>query len=1214
MEVISLSSTNFIGLSAIYASDKNIKFNQNIIYTEQGIDLPKSAVFSDINDNTTNNFSSLFLTKQQPLTSVAYIENLPPIVDSGFTSYLAVYGTGGISDISRFMVVQEPDPTTSIAAVSMSGINALIDNRYFFTIVFESDTLCKIEHVVDGIARYLTADNYGQLFFAFDTNTDSLQEASPQLFYYTYDREYNYIVFGKDYSNIAWYLAYNPTANNLTLVQAVTGSDTVPYPQESIFTCITRSVEPNDTLLVDPWVSYNPDFFTNTQNILPEKSVNDVNSNLLINSEYLQQTNNTISVNALSLKNTNTPENLQSRNNPFQSNKSPYFVENDVEFRDYKKLYTGSNQTLGNDNITLGYESYTTNIILPKDKISYFHIPQTLFPFSQLNINDSGLIEAGAIAGDHPVKSDKIFKKQASAKYTSPFGTSSDEDNGMYLCSWLSGGANPTNKPLWVDRYYNPSKITFINALTSRTLKAISYNTVFDSLVQQVGYIPDTDEVFDKPSDLIFEPGTYYAYHHYGPKDVANYIQTLQNVLVEKGITKYFYTDSSINYADASSLNEYIFNGQQYGMTNSLSGIQESNQFTLIFDMYNSDWSKPFANQIIGNFQDDGFGLFNENLITPTLFVNTASSTDILNTDFYKIKTVNYPAIPLAHIRTGTTNNYNVVCSDGYLRQYTSDDILLRQTFSPFLTNILGYTNTDSTGYILCSAAPASFLFPVDLKTNTIQQALPTNTVAYFAPGAGSLNTNLANTINYYNSAFYFTPGTISRRVNDTLYYLADKNTSIIEWSDITTAGTTVKTLTSFKYGNQNGYIIDFNIDFDGNIWILSNQNTYYKYTQDRAFLLSGTLTSNTSSVRMFGLSGNGKVTSFSLPYSGSNSPYDYNVITQTNKQLQPVFDYTINNNNIVFTSPPVSGVNYTVQTTLYQDTFKNYKINFISEFTNGIYNTDAIVARTGYLTQYNTLTSNTCQAYQFVLIDTYGGVLSSTFYTTPTANLVLTNSNYLRGYVQDTYPAANLNAKVTTINLFNESDTQTSELIFNLSALDPGYHNFAIRFDAYHGYFTMFVDGRQVQNVQFTPRKYKFSNLLYRPFVIGSSSLNNSKPLFEYIKKNAFLAENIKIKNFYLYDTPLNDCDIMMHARNNMTIQDLYFDMPCGRRNYLEEIERYFKANIPGIKSTQYNIIIRNTGITDTSLRAALEDRINLVLKNSAPAYAKLNKIKWVN
>jgi hypothetical protein len=80
------------------------------------------------------------------------------------------------------------------------------------------------------------------------------------------------------------------------------------------------------------------------------------------------------------------------------------------------------------------------------------------------------------------------------------------------------------------------------------------------------------------------------------------------------------------------------------------------------------------------------------------------------------------------------------------------------------------------------------------------------------------------------------------------------------------------------------------------------------------------------------------------------------------------------------------------------------------------------------------------------------------------------------------------------------------------------------------------------------------------------------------------------------------------------MQIKDIEFDLASGRRNYVEEIERYFKFNIPGSKSAVYNLILRNSGIVDPALRSALEQRILLQLQKLAPAYARINKIKWSN
>jgi hypothetical protein len=159
-----------------------------------------------------------------------------------------------------------------------------------------------------------------------------------------------------------------------------------------------------------------------------------------------------------------------------------------------------------------------------------------------------------------------------------------------------------------------------------------------------------------------------------------------------------------------------------------------------------------------------------------------------------------------------------------------------------------------------------------------------------------------------------------------------------------------------------------------------------------------------------------------------------------------------------------------------------------------------------------------------------------------------------------------------------------------------------------------LIVDGQQQGMDTFAPRKYRFSNLINRPFFIGASIYSSTIPLFEYLDTTAYLAEGIMIKNFNLYSKPLNTFDINFLAKQGMQIKDIEFDLASGRRNYVEEIERYFKFNIPGSKSAVYNLILRNSGIVDPALRSALEQRILLQLQKLAPAYARINKIKWSN
>jgi len=158
-------------------------------------------------------------------------------------------------------------------------------------------------------------------------------------------------------------------------------------------------------------------------------------------------------------------------------------------------------------------------------------------------------------------------------------------------------------------------------------------------------------------------------------------------------------------------------------------------------------------------------------------------------------------------------------------------------------------------------------------------------------------------------------------------------------------------------------------------------------------------------------------------------------------------------------------------------------------------------------------------------------------------------------------------------------------------------------------------IDGHVVQQQTFQPRKYQFSDLITRPFFIGTCPYTNSIPIFEYIKNNSFNTRHVKMKNFYLYSTPINYFDIAFHSKADRdNIQDIVFNVACGKRNYIEEIERYFKFTLPGHKSTVMNVVLRNSGIFNRDLQLEIEKRILLVLKNSVPAYVKINSIKWSN
>ena len=1180
MEVVSLSSANFIGLTSTYVDDTTFKIKQNIFYTEDGLEIPYTTAFTQLNDNTINNFSNLFLTNDKELAGSTYIQNLDKLQDEGFSTYLAANALLTIDDTSKFLVVQEPDIDRETAQCAMTGTYQNINNTYMFDIEFIGDKLCKISHENENIVRYLTVDYLGNLIFAKDGKYDYLGDRSPQIFYYIYNRNTDYIVFLKNINDIVKYIAYDPNqpVPTITLSDPITGSD-LPYQNRAVFKCIPRSEAPNDTKLVDSWVSYKKDFKTNSMTVNDARSYESVAGNLLFNNEFYTVTGSEMAVNILSLKNTSTPENLQSRSNPFQASRSPLFTEKDVVSRSYKKLFTGSNQRYGNDNITLGYDTYTTDIVLPADTITYFHIPNNIYPYVQLNVNDSGLIEAGAIASDHPLKSDKIFKKTSTFKNTSPYGYASNEASGNFLCSWLSGNWNVNSKPIWVDRYYNPQQISFFAALTSNTFQAIQYKTQQECLFESVDAILKDVDVFDKPSDLVFEPGTYYAYHHYGAKDIKKYINSLDMFLVQKDLDNYVdLSDAPVTLYESTS-GIYTFDGKKYASTSSLSAIQETGQFTIAFNASTSDWSLPFGSQIVGNYTTDGFGIFNQNVTTPTLLATTLTGMFILNTDLKRLKTVYYDSEISALIRHENITDYYIVFKDGSVNRYNgADSVEKRVIGSDLLTNVIDSDYTKSSAYLLCSATPTTnrvvqILLPslgygdiTAVQTENNNLIFPFDSQANFFPLQQSVASLLSRSksINYYNGKFYFTPGSVARRVDNQLYYLKNGDT-IAKWDDIELSTATAVT-TAFKslIGIQ-----DFNIDFDNNIWILTKDRAFFKYTLNREFILSGT-TSDTN------------FTNYKIGFTADFVDNEYK------KQVLLIQKGSI----VIKPNPYVSTV---------YDIITDDGDTFIENNTQTIQaNTFQVASGSGML---------------FTTLDTSGNIINSSSVLAITGSIFdPTNSDYLRNNTAKETTQPNINAICTMVNIFNSDDTTTVNIPFDAGLLDPGDHHFAVRVDTYGGTMSLFVDGQFITLSSFSPRKYQFHNFSKRPFLVGTANYINSIPLFKYLKKNESIASGLQISNFYIFNKALNDADISILAKEKMKIHDLHFNAPCGSRNYLEEIERYFKATAPGSKSTLFNLVIKNSNITDIGLRIAIEERLLKKLNNLAPVYSKLNKIKWID
>ena len=300
---------------------------------------------------------------------------------------------------------------------------------------------------------------------------------------------------------------------------------------------------------------------------------------------------------------------------------------NNFNQRKYYKIFSGSNQTGGYDKIHLGYESETAEIILKKDKTTSFHVP---FFSSIKDLIPEQIIGDGAVPGPIPAMADRIFQKQSGYGQTTPWGSTTGPADGKWLCSWLYSLSGET--PQWLDRYYNPGRIT--------------YDEAFKGEITLEGYKKNDPVFIDTPSSMKIEPGVYYQYFHNGEKTAQEIVNTFagndsSHLRLDLDTWTSIPPDKSIynnqvfinNFKDAWSIdlkepdvidrNALNFKNNNFidARVTYSDNYNLSNEFTINFWIQEDNWDNATSTQLVGNFNYGGYGIFYNNLKNYPFFV-----------------------------------------------------------------------------------------------------------------------------------------------------------------------------------------------------------------------------------------------------------------------------------------------------------------------------------------------------------------------------------------------------------------------------------------------------------------------------------------------------------------------------------------------------------------------------------------------------------------
>lgn len=707
MNVVPISETginaNWFPVQAVYPKDKTVNLRGVKVTGSDGITLNLYECFNNLNDSDVNNYSLLLLTEKttmsefvkldtpdmrkntQVFTSTIIVDDLNPhylslpddLVDIDITKYTP--GTVLLKTPKRYrqdsISIRSHD---SLFEVRVDNIN----NKTYIQIYHEaSRNKASVTYTLgyknNKIGFYEVTGSKNKLQIDFKT---SKWNKFPGYIDYT---DNSFILLTTDEKNI---IRPDVNTSELKAIPHDSGNVNINYSQmhdmKNIFRFSNRVVSKEqfeNNILSNNWVVYEDKPYINHVNISAENTHVNNKNNFLINSEYNNVTFNKktglydLPVDITPLKNQLSVSNNNVVNNIYRRKQG--------SVRDYNKIFSGSNQTLGYENISLGFDSYLNQLHLPAGKITYFHTPNNIHPFKIININDSGLIECGSIAGDTPLRADKIFKKRAGYPNNTNHGTVSDEQSGKWLCAWLYKDPK-TSTIVWVDRYYYPDLLSSAEALKFVVDDPlIEYDTQYLDRIQKTN--PST-LVFDKRSDLCFEPGSLYAYYHLGLHDLEQIKQITDKNFIRLAANKINDITNPFNNTELIESESILFNGdtRDYSFIKIPENRETKNNMTISCTLHSDDWTKRFGSVILGNYMETGMSLVNKRIISPIQLLRHNEFIYVYNNNFEKVNTINVGRTDFKIVESEYFQSLSVL--------YEEDgELLLNRysTMSPYLVN-----------------------------------------------------------------------------------------------------------------------------------------------------------------------------------------------------------------------------------------------------------------------------------------------------------------------------------------------------------------------------------------------------------------------------------------------------------------------------------------------------------------------------------------------
>lgn len=785
MPVRIFDKDNWSNMEVFYVQDNDLQTKQQKIYSDSCINFVYPELFSKTFDEKNNNYSNFALTSGLNFSKVFSLTN-PNQNGNGFVTTIS-NGLASIKDTAQRFWAISTTVSSNYLDITTNNFLAAKNSDYYFEIDFLPNNLCRISHEYYDTRYYLNVNFLTNRVYLLSSTSDVYDKNSlyHQAFEYIFDEVSNCIA-----------LFYRKNNNVYTLVRQNSSVGFVPLTGSDIQLTIdnTFNVLPVKFNLLDSlssyWFTYKKEFDTNNLNVDCENK--EITKNQIIfHSEFNNISSEKVPYNFVTEKNSLTPK---SENISLGENK---------DIRNYVSLNTGAPQEKGNIKFSQNYLSKINEYRFEPGKLTYFHTPLDMGEYNFVNINDSKLAECGAIYSNTPEFSDKIWKKNANYKDTSNFGNPRGEINGTWLCSWLSGSANPNTRPVWYDRYFFPNKTTRQLAFSANDVFA--YESYYDCITNQA---ETPTEIFDVKSQLTFEPYTLYAYYRIGKQDIEEYISKNDSSILFNGIDQYIQTNGTVL---APENGVYKFLGNEYAINETINSKNFDNRFTFFLTIGSKNFDNPFGHEIVGNYKNTGIGIYSDRGVTPFVRIIDGNKVKVYNPEWTLLDTIEFNNPILDIVQIESLDDYFVLDNTGELFQLNSQNTIIDSSqYNPLSSAISHFSDATSTYFLVSKTG--NFV-----SYNRKTEEFGYNNLTRYYSTTPMVS---AQSLKKIGNGVYILDGNDSE-IREQVRIFYKSNGEIKEWNVSTN---NIET----RFYNSSGSITTFTIDNDLNFFIFDKNSTCY--------------------------------------------------------------------------------------------------------------------------------------------------------------------------------------------------------------------------------------------------------------------------------------------------------------------------------------------------------------------------------------------------